>query len=190
MSAINLLPWREDARVRRGRTLIAGSVILWVVAAIIVFGAYEWMEYLKQTQDARNSFLRGEIAALEDEIKEIQDLRDRRERLVSRMNVIQELQKNRTELVQIMDNLPRILPNGVYLTNLGKQDAKVSLKGIAQSNARVSALMRAFEDSGWFHGPKLNVINVVNSENGRVSSFSLQIQRAGRAKVENDGSSG
>ncbi len=161
--------------------VMTGVVLLWVAAAAMVFGVWQYMEHRKDVQNARNAFLRTEIAALEDEIKEIQDLRERREKLVARMDIIQGLQQTRTEIVRILDELVRILPEGVYLTRLNKVDAVLSLEGRAQSNGRVSSFMRALEDSPWFHGPSLDVINVVSDQGERVSAFSLRVARAGAA---------
>ncbi len=184
MNGINLLPWRDEQRERRSRQLATFTVGLWLVAALIVLGVYQYMELRKDQQNARNAFLRTEIGALEDEIKEINDLRERRDRLIARMQVIQGLQQNRTELVRIVDDLVRILPEGVFLTRLTKRDEAVVLEGRAQSNARVSAFMRALEDSAWFHDPKLNVINVIGDSSGRVSAFTLDIRRAGPVKTD------
>jgi type IV pilus assembly protein PilN len=180
MSEINLLPWREVARERRSKQLIAGTVMLWVLAALIVLGAYQFMEMKKDHQNARNAFLRAEIQALEEEIKEIDALRERRDRLISRMEVIQGLQQNRTELVRIIDDLVHILPEGVFLTRINKRDKALVMEGRAQSNARVSAFMRNLEGSQWFHDPILEVINVVDDAVGRVSAFTLQIRHAGK----------
>jgi type IV pilus assembly protein PilN len=182
MSNINLLPWRADIQAQRAKRLLAGAVGLWMVAALLVFGTYRYVEDLKSVQNVRNSFLRTEISSLEDEIREIESLRKRRDKLISRMQVIQGLQQNRTQLVHILDDLVRLLPEGVQMTSLQLRDTKVALKGRAQSNARVSSLMRAFEASKWFHGPNLQVINVSGSANGRISNFTLNIGKAGLVK--------
>ncbi len=186
MSGINLLPWREELRERRSKQMVAAAVGTWVFAGVLVLGAYQYMEMRKDNQNARNGFLRTEIAALEDEIKEIDALKKRRDELIARMQVIQDLQQNRTELVRIVDDLVRILPEGVFLTGLVRRDEVVTVKGRAQSNARVSAFMTNLEDSQWFHDPELDVINVVNDASGRVSAFTLEIKRAGRPVAEDD----
>ncbi|GJL82401.1 MAG: pilus assembly protein PilN [marine bacterium B5-7] len=180
-TGINLLPWRDRARAQRSRRLVAGTVMLWALAALLVLGAYQYMEQRKNQQNARNGFLRSEIAALEDEIKEIESLRNRRDQLIARMDVIQGLQQNRTELVRIFDDLVRLLPEGVFLTRLEKRDAAMVIEGRAQSNARVSALMRNLEESPWFHDPILDVINIIEDDSGRVSAFTLRISNVGRA---------
>lgn len=182
MTGINLLPWRDELRERRSKQLIGGTVALWVLSALLVLGAYQFMEMRKDMQNQRNAFLRAEISALEEEIREIDELRERRDRLIARMEVIQGLQQNRTELVRIIDDLVRQLPDGVFLTNLSKRDNAMTLQGRAQSNARVSMFMRNLEDSEWFHDPTLDVINVTSDDTGRVSAFTLQIRHAGRVK--------
>ena len=104
MSEINLLPWREEAKARRLKNLVVAAVGLWIVAGLIVFGAYNYFEDLKRNHNARNSFLRAEIQSLDEEIKEIDQLRQQRDKLISRMQVIQNLQSDRTELVNILSD--------------------------------------------------------------------------------------
>jgi type IV pilus assembly protein PilN len=170
--------------------LTALAVGSWVLAGLLVLGAYNYMEMRKSHQNSRNGFLRTEIASLEDEIKEIEQLRARRDSLISRMEVIQGLQRNRTELVQIVDDLVHLIPEGVYLTRITKRDESMVIEGRAQSNARVSNLMENLEDSDWFHGPRLDVINVREDSEGRISAFTLQVSRAGRPKADDDQQSG
>ena len=190
MSEINLLPWRDEVRAKRSRRLTALAVGSWVLAGLLVLGAYQYMEMRKDLQNSRNAFLRSEIAALEDEIKEIEQLRARRDRLISRMDIIQGLQRNRTELVQIMDDLVHLIPEGVFLTRITKRDEAMVIEGRAQSNARVSNLMENLESSQWFHGPRLDVINVQDDPAGRISAFTLQVARTGRPAAESDDRSG
>lgn len=190
MTNINLLPWREELRRRRSRHLIAATVGVWILGGLLVFGAWQFMEMKKDHQNARNAFLRAEIAALEDEIREIEMLRERRDRLIARMEIIQGLQQNRTELVRIVDDLVHRLPEGVYLTRIQKRDNAMVIEGRAQSNGRVSSLMRSLEDSEWFHGPTLDVINVVSDGGVRVSAFTLQIDHAGRRVSRDDEQAG
>ncbi|KAA3625851.1 MAG: pilus assembly protein PilN [Proteobacteria bacterium] len=184
MSRINLLPWRDVQRARRSRQLVGVTIGSWVFAGLLVLGAYQYIEIRKDLQNSRNAFLRAEIDALEEEIKEIEALKQRRDRLISRMDIIQGLQQNRTELVRIIDDLVRLLPEGVYLTSMNKRNDAMVINGRAQSNARVSAFMRNLEGSEWFHDPKLDVINVVNDDTGRVSAFTLQIRHAGKLKAD------
>ena len=179
MSNINLLPWREEARSQRSRRMMIGSVALWVVAALIVLAGSQFVTYLQDVQNSRNGFLRAEISTLDDEIKEIQSLKERRDRLVSRMEVIQELQRDRTELVQILDDLVRQVPEGVFFSKLDIKNKRMDVGGRAQSNARVSSLMRNFEGSRLFHDPKLKVINVVTDSDGKLSKFELSIEKVG-----------
>ena len=183
MSEINLLPWREEVKARRLKNLVTGAIGVWVVAGMIVFGAYTHFEDIKRNHNARNSFLRAEIQALEEEIKEINQLRTQRDQLISRMQVIQNLQSNRTELVNILSDMVRNVPEGVYLTKLQLQESKVTLSGRAESNGRVSSFMRALEDSSWYHDPTLKLIRAVDGD--APSEFSLQIAKAGSLKKPN-----
>jgi type IV pilus assembly protein PilN len=180
MSEINFLPWREEAKARRLKNLVVAAVGLWIVAGLIVFGAYNYFEDLKRNHNARNSFLRAEIQSLDEEIKEIDQLRQQRDKLISRMQVIQNLQSDRTELVNILSDMVRNVPEGVYLTKLQLQESKVTLSGRAESNGRVSSFMRALEDSSWYHNPTLKIIRAVGGD--APSEFSLQIAKAGSVK--------
>jgi type IV pilus assembly protein PilN len=144
------------------------------------------MEIKKDQQNARNAFLRAEIASLEDEIREIEQLKERRDQLIARMEVIQGLQQNRTELVRIVDDLVHRLPEGVYLTRINRRDDNMVIEGRAQSNARVSTFMENLDASEWFRKPRLDVINVVRDGNARVSQFTLVVE-AGREKPSADG---
>jgi type IV pilus assembly protein PilN len=158
MARINLLPWRERLRRQRQREFIfilAGAVVLTVLA-----GAYSWMHIngLIDYQESRNKFLQDEIAAVDKKLKSIQELDQIKARLIARMNVIQQLQSSRPQIVHLFDELVTTLPDGVYLTQVAQKGKQVTLNGQAQSNARVSALMRNVEDADWLAQPGLKVV--------------------------------
>ena len=178
MSEINLLPWRDEVKAQRLKVLIIGAIGIWILGGFIVFGAYSYFDGVKKNHGVRNSFLKTEIAALDEEIKEIDQLRKRRDQIIARMQVIQNLQSDRTELVHILSDLVRTVPDGVYISNLQLQDSKVSLTGRAESNARVSTFMRELEASSWYHDPSLQVIQA----SGGLNTFSLLIAKAGAIK--------
>ncbi|MGD2084265.1 MAG: PilN domain-containing protein [Chromatiales bacterium] len=158
MARINLLPWREGLRSRRQREflfILAGAVVLTVLA-----GAYSWLHIngLIEYQEKRNGFLRDEIAEVDKKLKSIKELDEIKARLIARMNVIQQLQSSRPQIVHLFDELVITLPDGVYLNRVTQKGKQVTLTGQAQSNARVSALMRNIEDSGWLAKPSLKVV--------------------------------
>ena len=180
MSGINLLPWREMRRRERNRRLLLISASAWVVSAALVGAAYLTMQNLIDNQESRNGYLRGEIAKVEKQIREIEDIRRRREALVARMEVIQNLQSNRTEVVHVFDDLVLKLPKGVYFTSWKKEGDRMVLQGVAQSNARVSSLMNSLDSSDWFANPNLDVINVAPRDGARVSQFTLRLNQQRR----------
>jgi type IV pilus assembly protein PilN len=180
---LNLLPWREMRRREQDRQLLTIAIGAWVLMVVVVFYAHIHVSGLIDAQNRRNEFLKQEIAKVEKQIREVADLKKRREALIARMNVIQQLQADRTRVVRIFDELVRRVPEGVQLATLKQSGGNnMALTGVAQSNARVSALMRNFSASDWFDDPKLNVINVKQRGGDRVSEFSLTVKNLAKAK--------
>ena len=177
---VNLLPWREMRRKEQDRQLLTIAVGAWILMGVIIFYAHVHVSALIENQNKRNDFLNQEIAKVEKEIKEIAELKKKRSDLIARMNVIYQLQGDRTRIVHLFDELARKLPEGVYLSSLNHSGTKISLKGVAQSNARVSALMRNLSASDWFSDPELEVITVKAKGNDRVSEFSLNVKQAAK----------
>ncbi len=182
MTRINLLPWREIRRRERDRQILTGSFLSWMLMGLVVFYGWWHMNGLIDFQSSRNGFLTQETAKLDKQIKEIREIKRRKESLLARMEVIQSLQSNRTQIVHVFDDLVRKLPKGVYLTSLKKKGKNITLAGYAQSNARISSLMRSLDSSDWFANPNLNVINVTPSGESRVSKFTLQVKEEKKKK--------
>ncbi len=173
MARINLLPWREWERNRKQRefaVMAAGGAIL---AALIVVFAHIQMEAMIGGQNDRNNYLKTEIAALDKRIEKIKDLESTKAKLLARMNVIQQLQSNRPISVHLLDELVRTLPDGVHLNKFTQQGTSLTMEGVAQSNARVSAYMRNIDGSPWLENPKLNVIETKTEDRRRVADFTL-----------------
>jgi len=179
---INLLPWREMRRRQQDRQLLTLAAAAWIVMAAVVINAYLYVGALIEVQERRNKFLEDETVKVEQEIKEIAELKKQRQDLIARMNVIYQLQGDRTGMVRMFDELARKLPEGVYLTSLKTTSGGVSLRGVAQSNARVSALMRNLDASSWFSTPELEIINVREKGGERLSEFSLNVKRVAKQK--------
>ena len=178
---LNLLPWRDMRRREQDRQLLTVAIGAWVLMVVIVFYAHIHVTGLIDAQNRRNEFLKQEITKVEKQIKEVADLKKRREDLIARMNVIQQLQADRTRVVRVFDELVRRVPEGVQLASLKQTgSASMALTGVAQSNARVSALMRNFSASEWFDDPKLDVINVRQKGSDRVSEFALKVKNSGK----------
>lgn len=177
---INLLPHREERR-RRARQhfgVLAGLTA--VLGAVIVGAGYLYIQRQISTQDERNAFLKSEIAKLDKEIAEIKKLKDEIAALLARKQIIETLQADRAQTVHLLDQMVRQMPEGVYLRALTQRGLGISVQGYAQSNARVSTLMRNIESSPWLASPKLIEIKASKVNNKRVSDFnmSLQLKRA------------
>jgi type IV pilus assembly protein PilN len=174
MARINLLPWREELNKHKQREfafLSGGSV---VIAALIVLMTHLHIDGKIDNQNQRNTFLQSEIDLLDKRIGRIKELENMKADLLARMNVIQELQSSRPESVHLMDELVRTLPEGVYLESFSQKGRNMLMKGVAQSNARVSDYMRNIEDSEWFGGPRLDQIKSSLDKRRRIANFTLR----------------
>ena len=183
MSGINLLPWREEKRRARDKQMLSSAIFIWVLCAAMVFGGYSYLQVLKNNQKSRNSYLTTEIKKLDKKIKEVKKLQAQKDNLISRMEVIQNLQRQRTQVVRIFDDIVRKLPDGVYFDTLSKKKRRFNFTGTAQSNARVSNLMDGLGSSDWFYSPQLSVINVTPSKGVRISQFNLGVSQRKKKKT-------
>jgi type IV pilus assembly protein PilN len=173
MAHINLLPWRAELRKQKQRefaTVAVGSAILMLL--VIAFFHFQ-ISGMIDHQNSRNSFLQREIETVEAQIKEIRDLEVQKQQLVARMKVIEQLQRDRPAVVHLFDELVKATPDGLYLTSVLQENSTLVIEGIAQSNARVSALMRNLEASPWLENPVLEIIQSDKSESSR--SFKLRV---------------
>jgi type IV pilus assembly protein PilN len=177
---INLLPWREMRRREQDRQMLTVAVASWLLMGVVVFYAHVHVSAMIENQNLRNKFLQDEIKKVEEEIKEIAELKKKRQDLIARMNVIYELQGDRTRVVRIFDEIARRLPEGVYLTSLKQTGGSLALQGLAQSNGRVAALMRNLAASDLFLEPVLEVIKVKEQGGSRLSEFSMNVKPEAR----------
>jgi len=161
MARINLLPWREQLREERKKQFLSILVLIVIVAGLLVFLVDRNLNGKIDHQNARNDFLRKEIQLLDGRIKEIEQLQARRTQLLDRMKIIQDLQGNRPIIVRVFDELVRTMPDGVYFTSVNMKGAVVNIKGGAESNSRVSNLMRQMDASDWLTAPNLTAVKAV-----------------------------
>ncbi|HTN30831.1 MAG TPA: PilN domain-containing protein [Pseudomonas sp.] len=178
MARINLLPWREKLREERRQRFLAtlGGVLL--AAAGLVFLSDQYLSRTIEQQSARNDFLRKEIAVLDARINEISELRARRQQLLERMKIIQDLQGNRPIIVRVFDQLARTLPDGVHFSELNMAGKSIAIRGAAESNSKVSSLMRNLDGSDWLAAPNLTEVKAVTA--GAVEQanvFQLAVQQ-------------
>jgi len=178
MTRINLLPWRETLRKEQQRQFISIAAGATVLMAAIVFYVHIHFGGLINAQSARNGFLEKEIALVDEKITEITQLESEKKKLLARMNVIQQLQSRRPEIVHIFDEMARRVPDGIYLTSVKQLAGSLDIEGIAESNARVSAFMRNLEASDWFENPALVVIESKENDSVRTSRFKLSVTQA------------
>lgn len=182
MAHINLLPWRAELRKEQQRQFLSILILMVVLTAIVFVAIHINYLRLQGIQESRNEYLGEQITAVEKQIREINELAKKKERLLARMEIIQRLQRNRPEIVRLVDELVRIIPNGVHLESFKQSGQSLAINGVAQSNARVSALMRNIENSDWFSEPQLEIIKT--GKGNRV--FTLRAKQV--SKTENDGS--
>jgi type IV pilus assembly protein PilN len=179
MPKINLLPWRDELRAqRRNQFYMAMGGAFGVAALLVVIGVL-LMNMVIDSQYDRNQLINDEIAKLDERIKEILDLEYKKDRLVARMKIIEQLQQSRPEIVHVFEELARTLPDGVYLSSVKQTGTNIEIKGTAESNTRVSAFMRNIDASEWLEDPDLQVVEVKDNKNSgmRASEFTVRAKQ-------------
>lgn len=175
MIRINLLPWREERRKARRQQFFALAGLISVLAGVIWFLGYGIINGYVSAQEGKNHFLKSEIASLDKEIEEIKRLKEQTDSLLSRKRIIESLQANRTETVHLFNELVRQIPTGVFLKSIRQSGDKINLVGYAQSNARVSTLMRNLEASPIMERPDLVEIKSAMVGSRKLSEFNLNV---------------
>ena len=158
MARINLLPWREELRQEKKRQFLSSLGLAALLTIIFIGLGNIYMLGLKDHQSQRNKMLQDEIAVLDTKIVEVKSIGERKSKLLSKIDLVQRLQESRPEIVHLFDEIPRTTPDGVFLNKFTQLGADLTFDGKTQSNARVSAFMRAVEASAWLQTPKLGVI--------------------------------
>ena len=184
MPSINLLPWRQALRQRRRKEFFIGLGASIAMAALVTLLAYLTVSSMIDTQHRRNDLLKAEIAKLDKAIEQIVALEEEKNRMISRMEVIDTLQSSRPEVVKMFDQVVATLPEGVYLTSVKQSGRKLEFNGVAQSSTRVSAFMRNIDASETLSAPDLKVIQT-GKDAGPGAQFTLFAQmRAGEDSAE------
>ncbi len=183
MARINLLPWREWERERRKNEFLvrAGGAVL-AGAFVVLLGGW-YLDQSIETQNSRNQFIKDKIEVLDKQIAEIADLRQKRDQLLARMRVIQDLQGNRPVIVRVFDEAVRTLAKGVYFNSAKMEGKVISIDGTAESNNRISSLMRNLEASDWFAEPNLKGIKENPKIGGQSSNFQLTVNQTSPKKA-------
>jgi len=180
MPRINLLPWREEERKKRQRDFgvaLAGGVVAAVAGILLTMFVFAQMI---DNQGARNDRLTAEIVELQKDITEIDGLERQKERLLARMEIIEQLQQSRPEIVHLFDEMSRQMPEGVYLTGMKQTGSRVEIRGVAQSSTRVSALMRQIDASEWMSDPDVDKVETTQSGASRQAAFVLYLKQVSK----------
>ena len=186
ITRINLLPWREELRQEQKKQFATMAIMSCVLAAAIVGLIHFQMQAKIDYQLSRNRFVTNEIAKLDEEIKEISELRKVRRSLIERMEVIQDLQVSRPSIVHLFTEIVSTVPNGVYLESLAQTGGNLLINGEAESNARVSTYMRNLSSSEWLKDPNLTVIEVEDKKVNRISTFTLTVKQTSPNATEEE----
>lgn len=186
MAKINLLPWRQEYRAQKQKEFQQVAVLVVMAAG---FATFMWMKTVDAqiaNQNGRNQLLQSEIAVLDKKVREIKDLKKRRQELIDRMRVIQELQGNRPLAVRYFDEMVRSAPEGLWLTNLKRSGDAVQISGVAESNNRVSSFMRNLDQSEWYREPNLTGVTAKPEFGEQASAFQMTVNVSGRKKEEDE----
>lgn len=182
MILINLLPHREEARKRRKEAFQATMFASFLLGLVIAGAIYWWFQMMITDQQAKNNFLQQEIKVLEEQIKEIASIEDEIAALRARQKAVEDLQSDRNLPVHLLTELVKQMPDGVYITAIGQTGQTITMQGMAQSNERVSELLRNLSaNTPWLDKPELseitaNTVSLSQRDQRRVSSFNLKFQ--------------
>ncbi len=149
MSNINLLPWRQQLRDKKKKSFYQFMAISATIGLCLAFLVYMALEFKISGQQSRNEELRSEIRQVDAQIAEIAKLKERKVELLARMKAIADLQMNRNIAVRLFSDLPTLVASGVYLDSLSYDQRTASVKGLAESNPRVSSMLRNIDNSKW-----------------------------------------
>jgi len=173
MVKINLLPWRDERRQQLTKEFYYMLAAAALLAGGIVFAGNYYFDKSIEIQNKRNQYLQSEITKLDEQIAEIKELEKKKSDLLARKEVIEELQASRTQMVHMFDEMVKTIPSGVFLEKITQQGNRISMEGYAQSYSRVSAYMRRLEDSEWFQGVDVQLIQVDETIDTHDQKFKL-----------------
>ncbi len=194
MTKINLLPWREELLKRKQKNFLNAIALSALVGIIIMGLLHAYIAGLNTYQEQRNQLLLSEIGLLDKKIVDIKNIEEKKHKLLAKIDLIQKLQESRPEIVHLFDEISKTTPDGVFLTKFTQTGSELIFEGLSQSNARVSAFMRAIEASPWLQTPELTVIkspdkpSTDKTDTEQLSDFTLHAtQEKPSAKTEMGG---
>jgi type IV pilus assembly protein PilN len=187
MARINLLPWRDQQREERKKQFLILLATVVLFCGGIIFLTDQYIKGQIDQQAARNTYLQAQNAKLDQRIKEISELKTRRKQLLARMRIIQDLQGNRPIIGRVFDQLVRTLPDGVYFTDVKMNDKQIDITGAAESNNRVSDLMRNLDASPWLEAPSLTEVKAkTDADTDQTNLFQLSVRQTAPTVEEDD----
>lgn len=184
MAHINLLPWREAAQKAQEREYFTLLAAVAIGAFAIVFIISQFYQARIDGQNKRNKFLQSEIQVLDARIAKIKDLNAKKDSLANRISVVEQLQRSRNVGTKVLDEMAKIVPSGVYLTHIDKQENLIQLKGKTESNNHLANLIRAIEDSELFSDPILESITSTDAKRKLLSDFKMQLKIVGLINLD------
>ena len=174
MSNINLLPWRESAKERQKQGFFILLGVACLIAAGLVFAVNQYFNHQISAQNQRNQFLQHEIAILDTQIGQINEIKAQKQSLVNRMKLIDTLQQSRNVSVRLFNDLPVVIANGVYLQSVNVNQSQIDTVGKAEAYNRVASTMRLIDGSGWLGQTAINSIFANDTAFMKLSEFSMQ----------------
>jgi len=179
MAYINLLPWREEAEKAKQRAFFSVLTAVALSAFAIVFLVNQFYQMRVDGQNARNQFLKNEIQVLDIRIAKIKSLNEKKKELKKRTSVVEQLQRSRNVGTQVLDEIAKIVPNGVYLTRLEKQDNSLNITGKSESNNHLANMIREIERSDLFEDAVLESITSNDAKSKLLSDFKMRVRIKG-----------
>ncbi len=184
MAKINLLPWREEKRQEQKRFFLS-LIGLCALATLLLLGlVHLYIAGIQEYQQQRNKLVQDQIAILDTKITEVKTIGEKKSKLLAKIDLVQRLQESRPEIVHLFDEIPRTTPDGVFLSKFAQAGTDLTFEGKTQSNARVSAFMRAVEASAWLQTPKLEIIKSPDKTNVEQKSDFILRAKLGKKDVE------
>ncbi|WP_372965977.1 PilN domain-containing protein [Marinobacter sp.] len=177
MAKINLRPWREELRAEKQKQFVVMMLGAVIIAAGLVFLWKSDTDSRIAYQQSRNAYIETATKQLDKQITEIENLKRQRDELLARMQVIQDLQGKRPVIVRVFDELVRTLPDGLFYVDLKRTGERIDIVGMAESNSRISNLMRHFDESEWFTNPNLTNVSAADDLRSGYSEFNLSVQQ-------------
>ncbi|HET9819210.1 MAG TPA: PilN domain-containing protein [Rhodanobacteraceae bacterium] len=187
MARINLLPWRAERRERRKREFLTQLIVAAVAAIVLVLLWGFWVSMRINNQNNRNTYLTGQIQQLDAKITEIKNLQKVKDHLLARKRIVEKLQSSRSQMVHLFDQIVQTIPAGARVTALKEQGDKLTLDGVAQSNATVAQYMRNIQASPWMGPAQLVKTENVHGDSNTPYEFELVVT-LGTPKSDESGS--